>query len=125
MLLRHSLDRLNIAEHPVLLLIVSSHAATTNTSRCGLGVIFQQPARHICTLVFPFSPVCSFIPQPTQIAHASKTAKGGAARRADGPGSRLKGGDANHARDSAWEPHTGGRTSENYPFLQKGRSVFS
>src|SRR5207237_1765877 len=31
-------------EHPVLLLIVSSHAATTNTSRCGLGVIFQQPA---------------------------------------------------------------------------------
>src|SRR5438309_3528567 len=28
-----------------LLLIVSSHAATTNTSRCGLGVIFQQPAR--------------------------------------------------------------------------------
>src|SRR5207248_6648348 len=48
MLLRHSLDRLDIAEHPVLLLIVSSHAATTNTSRCGLGVIFQQPARSDC-----------------------------------------------------------------------------
>src|SRR5205807_1696070 len=45
MLLRHSLLGLDIAEHPVLLLIVSSHAATTNTSRCGLGVIFQQPAR--------------------------------------------------------------------------------
>src|SRR5438094_10003161 len=44
MLLRHSLVGSDIAEHPVLLLIVSSHAATTNTSRCGLGVIFQQPA---------------------------------------------------------------------------------
>jgi len=28
----------NIAEDPLLLLIVSSHAATTDTSRCGLGV---------------------------------------------------------------------------------------
>src|SRR5438094_8156541 len=47
MLLRHSLVGSDIAEHPVLLLIVSSHAATTNTSRCGLGVIFQQPASHL------------------------------------------------------------------------------
>ncbi|MGC2170131.1 MAG: hypothetical protein WA623_01960, partial [Candidatus Sulfotelmatobacter sp.] len=32
-------------EHPVLPLIVSTHAATTNTSSCGLGVVFQHPAR--------------------------------------------------------------------------------
>ena len=35
----------SIAEHPILLLIVSSHAATTNTSPCGLGVVFQHPAK--------------------------------------------------------------------------------
>ena len=51
MILPHARLRRQITEHMILLLIVSAHAFSYH-SGCGLGVVFQQPARELRHLVW-------------------------------------------------------------------------